>query len=186
MGIQTITPTQLHQLIQARRRAIDLIDVRTPAEYREVHAELARLVPLDSLDPGTVMKERAGSGDEPLYVICRSGARSRKACEAFLEAGYTNVVNVEGGTSAWEGAGLPVVRGQSTMPLSYQVWVAAGLLILLGTYLGSSVHPSFYALSATAGAALFITGLRDDNSLEILMARLPWNRQTTGGAGSTS
>ncbi len=186
MGVRTVTATELHQRIQASRRSVDLIDVRTPAEYREVHAGCARLVPLDSLDPGAVMRERAGSGDEPLYIICRSGARSRKACAAFVKAGYTNVVNVEGGMSAWEEAGLPVVRGRSTIRLPYQVWVAAGLLTLLGTYLGASVHPSFYALSATAGAALLVTGLRDDVSLEVLMGRMPWNRHTAGGAGPTS
>ncbi len=31
--------------------AIDLLDVRTPLEYREIHATGAELVPLDRLDP---------------------------------------------------------------------------------------------------------------------------------------
>ena len=186
MSIPTITPARLSEVIRARGRMVDLIDVRTPAEYREVHADRAHLAPLESLDPEAIMGARAGGEHEPLFVICRSGARSRKACEAFLKAGYTNVVNVEGGTSAWEEAGLPVVRERSAMPLPFQVWVGAGFLILVGLYLGMTVHPSFYALPATVGIALLVTGLRDDNSLEVLMARMPWNRPKSGGAGPPS
>ena len=46
-NVRTISPYEL-----ARRRqegkVVDLIDVRTPAEYAEIHIEGARLVPLDS------------------------------------------------------------------------------------------------------------------------------------------
>ncbi len=40
----------------------------------------------------------------------------RSACEKLLAAGYANVVNVEGGTQAWDQAALPVVRGQAMRP----------------------------------------------------------------------
>src|SRR5689334_25354347 len=106
MSVATITPDELGEL-QRQGRPVDLIDVRTPAEYREVHAEPARLVPLDSLDPRAVVEARNGSSDEPLYFICRSGARGRQACEAFRAAGYANVVNVGGGPRAGGGAGGP-------------------------------------------------------------------------------
>ncbi len=60
-------------------KQIDLIDVRTPVEYREVHVETARNVPLDQLDPISLMQSRNGSANEPLYVICRSGSRGQQA-----------------------------------------------------------------------------------------------------------
>ncbi len=60
---------------------VDLIDVRTPVEFREVRAVIARNVPLDSLDPHAVMKERNGTAINPLYVICHTGNRSGKACQ---------------------------------------------------------------------------------------------------------
>ncbi|MBT3517235.1 MAG: rhodanese-like domain-containing protein [Nitrospina sp.] len=44
---------------------IELIDVRTPAEYRECHATPARHVPFDSLDPKTIMASRNGSHKAP-------------------------------------------------------------------------------------------------------------------------
>ena len=99
MTVPTITPKQLAELCKGNGRS-DLIDVRTPVEFREMHVEFARNVPLDRLDPAAVMQSRRGSQDEPLYLICRSGSRGRQACEKFLAAGFTNVVNVEGGTLA--------------------------------------------------------------------------------------
>jgi hypothetical protein len=73
---------------------------------------------LDKLDPVAVMQARNGHKHEPLYVICRSGSRGQQACEKFLAAGFTNVVNVEGGTLAWAECGLPVVRGKKAISLA--------------------------------------------------------------------
>ena len=75
MSTKTITPKELYDLHQ-QGTPIDLIDVRTPVEFREIHATPARNVPLDSLDPHTVMNGRNGGAEEPLYVICRSGVAS--------------------------------------------------------------------------------------------------------------
>ena len=119
---------------------LTFIDVRTPVEFRELHAADARNVPLDQLDPAAIIQARNGS-DEPLYVICRSGGRGRQACEKFLAAGFTNVVNVEGGTLAWAECGLPVVRGKKTISLERQVRIAAGSLVLLGLCSAGSFTP---------------------------------------------
>jgi hypothetical protein len=48
------------------------------------------------------MQDRSKSANEPLYVICRSGSRGQQARERFIKACYRNIVNVEGGTLAWE------------------------------------------------------------------------------------
>lgn len=104
--ISTLSVEQVAELSQ--QGAIDLIDVREPEEFLEVHAVPARNVPLGGLDPHAVMKNRIGAADEPLYFICRSGMRSLVACEKFVEAGFNNVINVEGGTLAWVEAELPV------------------------------------------------------------------------------
>ena len=180
-GVTTITPRELAELGQ-QGRTVELIDVRTPAEYRELHAEPARLVPLEALDPKAVITARAGTGDDPLYLICRTGSRGRKACEKFLAAGYRNVVNVEGGTLAWEQAGLPVVRGKKTIALERQVRIAAGALVLLGTALGAFVHPAFLGLAAFVGAGLVFAGVTDTCGMAMLLARMPWNQ--AGGTES--
>jgi rhodanese-related sulfurtransferase len=180
MSVQTITPGELAEL-RRRGKAVELIDVRTPAEYREIHAEPARLVPLDALDPRAVMESRDGTGDGPLYTICRSGSRGRMAAEKFIAAGYPDVVNVEGGTLAWERAGLPVVRGKEALSLERQVRIAAGSLVVLGTALGAFVHPGFLGLAAFVGAGLVFAGVTDTCGMGMILARMPWNRITTDG-----
>jgi rhodanese-related sulfurtransferase len=175
MAVTTISPAELGQLAQRGQR-LDLIDVRTPVEFQEVHVEYARNVPLDQLDPRGLMQARNGSAGEPLYVVCRSGGRGRQACEAFLKAGYTNVVNVEGGTLACEQAGLPVVRGKKAISLERQVRIAAGSLVFLGAVLGWFVHPAFIGLSAFVGAGLVFAGVTDTCGMGMLLARMPWNR----------
>ena len=175
MNTNTISPQQLQEL-QQTGTAIELIDVRTPVEYREVHVEFARNVPLDQLDPAAVMQDRNGAGDQPLYVVCRSGARGEKACEQFLGAGFANVINVDGGTMACEQAGLPLVRGKKTISLERQVRIAAGSLVFLGAILGWLIHPAFLGLSAFVGAGLVFAGITDTCGMGMMLAKMPWNR----------
>lgn len=158
------------------RKKIDLIDVRTPVEYREVHVDIARNVPLDQLDPAAVMQARNGSANDPLYLICRSGSRGEQACEKFVKAGFTNAVNIEGGTIACVEAGLPVVRGKKSMSLERQVRIAAGSLVVLGAVLGWFVHPGFIGLSAFVGAGLVFAGITGTCGMGMILARMPWNR----------
>jgi rhodanese-related sulfurtransferase len=173
MPITTIAPAQVHAL-KASGQPVELIDVRTPAEFGAVHAPYARNVPLDSLKP----KELTGSRDPgagPIYVICQAGGRSRQACEKLQAAGFENVVNVDGGTSAWIDAGLPVVRGKKAISLERQVRIAAGLLVLVGSLLGL-VYPAFCGLAAFVGAGLVFAGVTDTCGMGMLLARMPWNR----------
>lgn len=174
MSVATIHPQQLFQAVQSGQRA-ELIDVRTPVEFRELHVEFARNVPLDQLNAANIATGRNGSS-QPLYVICRSGSRGKQACEKLQAAGYTNVVNVEGGTKAWDEAGLPVVRGQKAMSLERQVRVAAGTLVLVGALLGYFAHPYWIGLSAFVGAGLIFAGVTDTCGMAMLLARMPWNR----------
>ena len=111
MSVQTISPQELKRLKESGK-PVELIDVRTPLEFREVHVDCACNVPLDTIDPARIFHNRHSSSDMPLYVICRSGGRAAQACEKFITAGFPNVVNVEGGTLACVEAGLLVVRGK--------------------------------------------------------------------------
>lgn len=175
MSVSTVSVQQLSTTEQSGTK-VDLIDVRTPVEYREIHIGFARNQPLDALDPKAIMDARNGSSDEPLYVVCRSGSRGRQGCEKFIAAGFTNVINVEGGTLAWEQAGLPVVRGKKAIALERQVRIVAGSIVVLGAVLAQWVDPAFIWLSAFIGAGLTFAGLTDTCGMGMVLAKMPWNK----------
>lgn len=87
-----------------------LLDVREPDEYREAHVPGSILVPLGQLK--SRLQEIRALGSKPVAVICRSGRRSSVAAELLMQAGWTNVYNVQGGMIAWERAALPIVEGR--------------------------------------------------------------------------
>lgn len=169
--MKNLTVEQSYHERQANS-SIPLIDVRTPAEYGSLHAESARSHPMESLDMGTF----PFSKDQEIHVICQSGGRSMKVCQKLESAGFEKVVNVEGGTSAWDGAGLPVVAGKKAMSLERQVRIAAGALVVIGAVIGHFYNPAGYGLSAFVGAGLVFAGVTDTCGMGMIIAKMPWNR----------
>jgi rhodanese-related sulfurtransferase len=58
-----------------------------------------------------VLRHRELPQDRPILMICQTGARSGQTTAFLIANGWMDVVNVAGGTLAWERAGLPVRRG---------------------------------------------------------------------------
>jgi len=85
---------------------VEIIDVREPNEYAEGHIPGVTLVPLARLlaNPQNYIKR-----DNVLFV-CAAGQRSALACEMAAAIGYESLYNLEGGTTAWARAGLPIER----------------------------------------------------------------------------
>jgi len=176
----SITPAELQQLLLAGTPG-ELLDVRTPGEFATAHVGGAKLVPLDDLDPSAVLRER-GAGEVPLYVLCQSGGRARKAIEKLERAGVGGCVLVEGGTQGWTDAGLPVVRGQSkVLPLMRQVQIVVGFISAAGALLALMVNPLFAIIPLVIGSGLLFAGLTGICGLALLLAKMPWNRVASCG-----
>lgn len=180
--VATCSPQDLLAL-RRRGETIRLVDVRTPAEFGEVHVDCATNVPLDRLDPRQIAADHAGHAG-PIYFVCRSGGRSRTACEKMHAAGYTNVVSVEGGTAACDAAGLPVVRGRRAMSLERQVRIAAGGLVAIGAALAAFAPDPLWksvgaGLAGFVGCGLVFAGVTDTCGMAMLLARMPWNQRST-------
>lgn len=184
MSVSTISPQELGSLLRSGS-SLDLIDVRTPAEFGEVHLDAARNEPLERLDPQRVWQARGDRAQEPLYVICLGGGRSAQACERFIQAGFSNVVSVAGGTRACVEAGLPVTRGKKTISLERQVRIAAGSLVLISVSLGVLVHPGFLGIAGFVGAGLLFAGITDTCGMGMLLARMPWNQVSAQSCART-
>jgi rhodanese-related sulfurtransferase len=99
----------------------------------------------------------------------------------MIAAGVTNVVSVDGGTSACESAGLPVVRGRKTMSLERQVRIAAGALVAIGAGLAAFGPDPLWknigaGLAGFVGCGLVFAGVTDTCGMAMLIARMPWNQ----------
>lgn len=101
-GIKEVSPTDAQT--EVAKAYSQFIDVRTPEEYAAGHADRARNIPLDTISANLDQLEK----NEPVYLICQTGNRSKKAAIILNEAGFNNVINITGGTSAWEAAKLPM------------------------------------------------------------------------------
>jgi rhodanese-related sulfurtransferase len=84
-----------------------LVDVRELDEFRAVRIEGAALLPMSSF----AERHAELPKDRPLLVMCAGGTRSAAATAFLLRGGWTDVVNVEGGITAWQRQGLPVRHG---------------------------------------------------------------------------
>jgi len=105
-SLSHITVSDLHERLP-REPALQVLDVRRPAEYAAGHLPRAVNVPLDRLAAGEdVPLDTSG----PIAVVCAGGYRSSAAGSLLQRRGLTNLINVVGGTAAWAQAGYEVVR----------------------------------------------------------------------------
>ena len=116
------------------------------------------------------------NADQTVYVTCYSGARAQRAAERLTATGHGNITLIEGGTQAWEQAGLPMRRCGNMISLERQVQIAVGSLIILKVVFGFTIHELFFVLSALIGSGLIMAGITRWCGMAHLIARMPWNR----------
>jgi rhodanese-related sulfurtransferase len=168
--------------LQARRAAgtpLDLVDVRSPAEFAGGHVPGARNVPLGS-EANRRLGDECQKSAATVVLICEAGGRATRCAEALHAAGATEAEVLEGGTAAWKAAGQPVERAEgarTVISLERQVRIAAGALVFAGCALGFTVHAGFYGLSAFVGLGLVFAGVTDFCGMGLVLARMPWNRR---------
>lgn len=114
--IQETTVQQLHNQLQDHHTI--LIDVREPDEFSQGHVDRAVNFPRGMLEmkihqhPAVVAHCDAAAAlqaiaAQPVYLMCRSGARSALAALSLQQMGFTQVYSVAGGFQAWLDAGYP-------------------------------------------------------------------------------
>ena len=172
--MQTIQVNALKNVLSQERAGDAIIlDVRTPAEYNGERIEGTANIPLDQINQHIdTLRDY-----KHIYVHCASGNRSSQACQKLGTLGLDNIVNVEGGISAWKDAGFPVFRStKATLPIQQQVHIVAGSLAFTGAVLGLIINPAFVLISAFVGAGLTFAGVTGTCTMGLILARMPWNR----------
>lgn len=159
-----------------RSAGIKLLDVRSPAEFEAVHIPGSYNVPLDRL---LEHRQELRGLEQPMVLVCRSGARARQAELLLREIGLWQLSVLDGGLQAWERAGLELVRGRQRWSLERQVRAIAGSLVLLGTLGSLLIWPPLIFLAVFVGAGLLFAGLTDTCLMGMLLSRLPYNRGAT-------
>ena len=174
MSVDQITPDELKRRLGDNPQPL-LVDVRTPAEFREVHVVGAVNVPLDQLTPDRIVSQAQGTSPPPVHFICKKGGRGRQACEQIRAAGLT-AINVAGGTEACVAAGLPVEQGKKVISLERQVRIVAGTLVAIGAILAMVLNPYFAVVPAAVGLGLVHAGATDSCMMGLALAKMPWNQ----------
>ena len=103
--VPQISVGELKHLIETQK-GLQVIDVRRPAEYESGHAPRAVTAPLAKLRE--MLPTLGLNPDVPSAIICAGGYRSSAATSIAQQLGFTNLLNVTGGTNAWVKAGYEV------------------------------------------------------------------------------
>ncbi|MFZ9171826.1 MAG: thioredoxin domain-containing protein [Sediminibacterium sp.] len=128
---QNVDANTFEQKINAG--GVQVLDVRTAGEYSGSHLKNVMLA--DWTDKAQ-FAERTKYLDKnkTLLVYCAAGGRSGQAAEWLKEQGFKEVVNLQGGITAWNAAGKPVVREGGAVELSttaFNATISSNNLVLV-------------------------------------------------------
>jgi rhodanese-related sulfurtransferase len=82
---------------------VQLLDVRTPVEYKEGFIKGAVNADWQNENVFTAAAKKLDK-TKPVYLYCLSGVRSGKAADWLSANGFTKTINLEGGIKAWKAA----------------------------------------------------------------------------------
>lgn len=105
-GVVQISPEDLNKTLQDND--IQLIDVRTPKEYKSGFIKTAKNI--NFFSPSFSNDIKALNPERPVYIYCRSGKRSGKSVSSFLKARFKKIYNLEGGMLHWKEQDLEIAK----------------------------------------------------------------------------
>lgn len=170
--IEGLTVVQAQKLANQEPNCI-IVDVRSAGEFKSLHAQPAINIPLEQIAASQSLQQFK---DKKVLCICQSGMRSKRAVEALKAAGLEQVLDIQGGTTAWAQANLPVVKGQGSISIERQVRIIAGALVFLGAMASYFLSVEFALIPAFVGFGLMFAGITDFCGMALVLARCPWNR----------
>jgi rhodanese-related sulfurtransferase len=128
--MKTMDCATLETLIE-NHEPVNLIDIRTKKEFRQMHIIGARSVPFATLasPKGFLRYHRT---NEQIYVVSDDQVRASLATGILRASGYINAMVIEGGMNAWLALGFPVWRQRLSLPLPNLLSAIAVLFATVG------------------------------------------------------
>ena len=106
-SVTTVLPRAFADQLKATPGA-QLIDVRTPQEFKGGHIAKARN--LNVQDRSFQAMAENLKKDQPVFVYCRSGGRSRMAASQLAGMGFEQIYDLSGGITSWAAKGMKVTQ----------------------------------------------------------------------------
>lgn len=169
---EVITVQELRRKLEAGE-PLQLIDVRSHGEYLAGHIPHALNIPMERCEARLDDLHT----NVPVVLVCQSGKRAT-ITRGWIAGQRPQTLVLEGGTTAWAQAGLPIVHEQiaTRWALERQVRLGAGLMVLAGTLGSLYLAPGWLWLAVFVGAGLTFAGLTNVCGMAMLLAKAPWNR----------
>ncbi len=106
-GVRHVSATEAAEILQ-KFPSVKVLDVRTGLEYNRGHIADATNINYYSF----TFRKQLNTLDKNItwLVHCRTGVRSGKSLPVMKELGFTSIIHLDGGTSAWSKAGLPLKK----------------------------------------------------------------------------
>jgi len=82
------------------QKNVQLIDVRTPKEYRSGHISKAVNIDIFQQSSFRTSVEKLDK-NKAVYLYCRSGNRSQKAARVLAGMGFDQIYDLKGGYMSW-------------------------------------------------------------------------------------
>lgn len=114
-GDSNLSATEFAKKLNQTKDA-QLVDVRTPEEFRNGHLKNAMNIDWNTDD--FAEKVKALDKDKPVFLYCMSGPRSTAAAEKLQEMGFKNVYEMQGGMMKWRNANLPEIKASTSAGMS--------------------------------------------------------------------
>lgn len=106
-GVRHVSATEAAEILK-KYPSVKILDVRTGIEYNRGHISDATNINYYSFS----FKEKLAKLDKNItwLVHCRSGVRSGKSLPILKSLGFSSIIHLDGGTSAWTKSGLPLQK----------------------------------------------------------------------------
>ncbi|MDN3492584.1 rhodanese-like domain-containing protein [Winogradskyella bathintestinalis] len=96
--VKLVTAEEMQSILELED--VQLVDVRTPEEHKELHIVSAQNI--DFMSPTFDDDISKLDKKKPVILYCKSGGRSAKCAKKMKDAGFEKIYDLQGGISKWK------------------------------------------------------------------------------------